>query len=318
MERHCLLCYKPLERGEADSHPRCTRKMFGTALAPILPYDERQLEKLAEGMIRRQVTVSGVEPKICLNLEKDGRGSKFQRFSIADLRGGYILKPPAGSFSRLPLIEDLTMHMAESVRIDTVPHCLIRMQSGSLAYLTRRIDRSKSGKVHMEDMCQITGRLTGDKYNGSYEQIALAIDRHSANPGLDVIKFFEMVVFCFLCGNADMHLKNFSLVDSPERGGISLAPAYGMVSTALVDPQNNDELALTLNGKKKGITQDDFRQAFDSLSVNEKVRERMFRKFQEAVPLWERLIDSSFLDNAMQNTYKELIRKKSYQLRLFS
>ncbi len=120
----------------------------------------------------------------------------------------------------------------------------------------------------MEDVCQITERLTEEKYNGSYEQIAKAIRRHSVNPGLDVINFFEMVLFCFLTGNVDMHLKNFSLVDTAEKGGITLAPAYDMVATALVTPNDKVDLALTLNGKNKRITLNDFNRHNHPLSTS--------------------------------------------------
>ncbi len=316
MEQHCLFCYKPLEHIEGDYHPRCSKKMFGTATPPILPYSESELDKLALEVIRSQITITGVQPKLSLHLAKDGHSRNPKRFTIVGLWGGYILKPPSDIYPQLPEIEDLTMHMAEAVRINTVPHCLIRMQSGTLAYLTRRIDRSQTGKVHMEDMCQITERLTEEKYNGSYEQIAKAILRYSVNPGLDVINFFEMVLFSFLTGNADMHLKNFSMIDIPEKGGICLAPAYDMVATALVTPNDKEDLALTLNGKKKKITLNYFKKAFATLSVNEKVQGRMFKRFRNVIPVWERLIESSFLDNKMQSAYKQLILERFRQINL--
>ncbi|MEI6846899.1 MAG: HipA domain-containing protein [Chlorobiaceae bacterium] len=292
--------------------------MFGTAIPPLLPYNESQLEKLAVEVIRSQITITGVQPKLSLHLAQGRHSGNPQRFTIVGLWGGYILKPPSEIYPQLSEIEDLTMHMAEVVQIDTVPHCLIRMQSRNLAYLTRRIDRSKNGKVHMEDMCQITERLTEEKYNGSYEQIAKAVRRYSANPGLDVIKLFEMVLFCFLTGNADMHLKNFSLIDIPEKGGITLAPAYDMVATALVNPKDKEDLALTLNGKKKRITLNDFKKAFSSLSVDEKVQDRMFKKFRHAIPVWNTLLENSFLDHKMQSAYKQLILEKFRQLNLMN
>ncbi|MEI7787131.1 MAG: HipA domain-containing protein [Chlorobiaceae bacterium] len=316
MKQHCLFCYKPLEHIEGDYHPRCSKKIFGTAIPPVLPYNESQLDELALDVIRSQITITGVQPKLSLHLVQDGHSRNPQRFTIVGLWGGYILKPPSEIYPQLPEIEDLTMHMAEAVRINTVPHCLIRMQSGNLAYLTRRIDRSKTGKVHMEDMCQITERLTEEKYNGSYEQIAKAIRRHSANPGLDVIEFFEMVLFSFLTGNADMHLKNFSMIDIPEKGGINLAPAYDMVATALVTPNDKEDLALTLNGKKKRITLNYFKKAFGTSAVDEKVQDRMFKRFRNVIPEWNRLIENSFLDNKMQSAYKQLILEKFRQINL--
>jgi serine/threonine-protein kinase HipA len=315
MQRRCLYCYQPLIHGEGDYHPRCSKLMFGTATPPILPYDETQLSELALQVIRSQVTITGVQPKLSLHLEKPEDKQAPQRFTIVGLWGGYILKPPTEHYPQLPEIEDLTMHLAGALKINTVPHCLIRMRSGTFAYLTRRIDRSKTGKLHMEDMCQITGRLTEDKYHGSYEQIAKAIRHYSVNPGLDVINFFEMVLFCFLTGNADMHLKNFSLLDFPERG-YSLSPAYDMVATALVNPADTEELALTLNGKKKRINIQDFHKALTTLAVDEKVQTRMFEKFKKAIPVWNSLIENSFLDTKMQAAYKQLILDKFCQLKL--
>ena len=318
MEQRCLYCYEPLDSGEGDFHPKCSRKMFGTAVPPLLPYDESQLDELALEVIRSHTVITGVQPKLSLHLESAGKPRDPQRFTIVGLWGGYILKPPSSRFPQLPEIEDLTMHMASALRIATVPHCLIRMQSGNLAYLTRRIDRTKKGKLHMEDMCQITGRLTENKYDGSYEQIGKAILRFSANPRLDVINFFEVVLFCLLTGNADMHLKNFSLIDIPEKEGMNLAPAYDLLSTALVMPSDDEDLALTLNGKKKRITFRDFTTALKTLSIDEVVQDRMFAKFRKARPVLESLIDRSFLDKERQERYKELITKKYQQIRLDS
>ena len=314
MERRCLYCYEPLEPGEGDYHSKCSRKMFGSVTPPELPWNENQLDDLALEVVRSHQTVTGVQPKLSLHVEKAGRNSN-SRFTVVGLWGEYILKPPSPRYSQLPEIEDLTMHMAEVVRIDTVPHCLIRMQSGNLAYLTRRIDRTKSGKLHMEDMCQITERLTEYKYQGSYEQIGKAIRRYSVNPGLDVINFFEMVLFSFLTGNADMHLKNFSLLDVTGRG-YTLAPAYDMLATALVNPADTEELALSLDGRKKKIRIKNFRNAFSTLSVDAKVQERMLTKFRSAIPAWEALIDNSFLDRQMQAAYRQLIVDKCRQLDL--
>src|SRR5690606_38986653 len=142
---------------------------------------------------------------------------------------GYILKPPTPHYQQLPEVEDLTMHLAALAKIKTVPHSLIRLQSGKLAYITKRIDRTKKGKLHMEDMCQLTERLTEHKYQGSYEQIAKAILKYSALPGLDLVNFFELVVFSFLTCNADMHLKNFSLIQQPGMGMV-FSPAYDLVA----------------------------------------------------------------------------------------
>lgn len=150
----------------------------------------------------------------------------------------------------MPEVEDLTMHLAELAKVNVVPHSLIRFADGKLAYITKRIDRTAKGeKLPMEDMCQLSERLTEYKYKGSYEKIAKIIMQYSSVPKLDVINFWEQVVFSWLTGNADMHLKNFSLY-SQRKGYYSLTPGYDMISTALLMPEDTEELALTLNGKR--------------------------------------------------------------------
>ena len=167
----------------------------------------------------------------------------------------------------MPEVEDLTMHLAELAKVNVVPHSLIRFADGELAYITKRIDRTAKGeKLPMEDMCQLSERLTEYKYKGSYEKIAKIIMQYSSVPKLDVINFWEQVVFSWLTGNADMHLKNFSLY-SQRKGYYSLTPGYDMISTALLMPEDTEELALTLYGKRRKIKRSDFEVAMNSCSL---------------------------------------------------
>lgn len=207
----CLYCYGELTVGEKDFHKRCSQKIFGTSCPPELPYTRENLTDLARQVIRSQTTLTGVQAKLSLDILKGGR-NEVDRFTIVGLWGRYILKPPTERFAHLPELEDLTMHLAELARIRVVPHSLIRFADGELCYITRRIDRTSQGeKLPMEDMCQLTGRLTEHKYKGSYEQIDKTIRRFSATPLLDQVNFWDQVVFSWITGNADMHLKNFSL-----------------------------------------------------------------------------------------------------------
>jgi len=306
---NCLYCYKPLAKDEQDFHASCSKKMFGQTVPPVLPYNEDELEKLAEEVLKSQTTVTGVQAKLSLHLASGNRRNSPGRFTIVGLWGGYILKPPPPNYPQLPEVEDLTMHLADLAKINVVPHSLIRMHSGNLAYITRRIDRVKKGKLHMEDMCQLTERLTEEKYNGSYEQIGKAILKYSSNPGLDVVNFSELVLFSFLTGNADMHLKNFSLIHQPELG-IVLAPAYDLLATVLVNPSDDEDLALTLNGKKKKIKRNDFKTAFTTLQLDEKQQENIFKKMLNSKAKWMNLIDDSFLTNDFRERYKEVIEER--------
>ncbi len=309
----CLYCYKTLKEGQEDYHPACARKMFGTTKAPILPYSRKEVAGLAAKVIRSSSTVTGVQAKLSLDIEKTAHGAP-RRFTIVGLWGAYILKPQTEQFRSLPELEDLTMHLAQIAGIATVPHSLIRFSNGELSYITKRIDRGGDGeKFAMEDMCQLTERLTEYKYKGSYEQIAKTIVRYSSTPKLDVVNFWEQVIFSWITGNADMHLKNFSIY-SRELSVYQLAPAYDMLSTYLVMPEDIEELALTLNGKKRKLNRDDFRSAVCASGLDEKMSNKLLNKFTRFAPKWMEMIDISFLPKDMKEAYKELIIDKLEKL----
>ena len=305
----CLYCYKELNEGEKDFHKTCSKKMFGTPSVPVLPYTRDKLTDLAKQVIRSQTTLTGVQAKLSLDINKGGR-NETDRFTIVGLWGRYILKPQTDRFAHLPELEDLTMHLAELAKMQVVPHSLIRFADGELCYITRRIDRTSTGdKLPMEDMCQLTERLTEHKYKGSYEQIAKAIQRFSAVPKLDMVNYWEQVVFSWITGNADMHLKNFSLY-SKEQGKYMLTPAYDMLSTALVMPEDTEELALTLNGKKRKIKKADFVVSMQASGLEEKVINNIFAKFTKVKDKWFEFIDRSFLSNEMKETFKTIVAEK--------
>lgn len=309
----CLYCYKELKDNERDFHKRCSRKMFGENIPPELIYTRDNLTELAKEVIRSQTTLTGVQAKLSLDISRGNEGAP-KRFTIVGLWGRYILKPQTDIYPHLPELEDLTMHLAEAAGIETVPHSLIRFADGELCYITRRIDRGERGeKLAMEDMCQITERLTEHKYKGSYEQIAKAIDRYSSSPFLDIIKYWETVVFSWITGNADMHLKNFSLYSKRDRK-YQLSPAYDLISTALVMPEDTEELALTLNGKKRKLKTSDFVGAMRKSGLDDKVIANIFRKFQRLRDKWFNLIDISFLPSEMKEAYKKIIIERVMML----
>ena len=310
----CLYCYKELAAGEKDFHKACSKKMFGTPVAPELPYTRENLTDLARQVIRSQTTLTGVQAKLSLDINK-GRKNETDRFTIVGLWGRYILKPQTERFPYLPEVEDLTMHLAELAKIRTVPHCLVRFADGELCYITRRVDRTSKGeKLPMEDMCQLAERLTEHKYKGSYEQIAKVIQKHSSAPKLDLVNYWELVVFSWITGNADMHLKNFSLY-SRQSGIYTLSPAYDMLSTALVMPEDTEELALTLNGRKRKIKKSDFEVAMQASGLDKKVVDNVFNKFLKAQDKWFEFINSSFLPDDMQERYRVIIADKLAMLR---
>jgi serine/threonine-protein kinase HipA len=310
---NCLYCYQPLAKNEQDFHASCSKKLFGQPTPPVLPYSEEDLEPLAQEVIQSQTAVTGVQAKLSLHIADTTKKDEERRFTIVGLWGGYILKPPTALYPQLPEVEDVTMHLAQLAKIKTAPHSLIRLQSGNLAYITKRIDRTKKGKLAMEDMCQLTERLTEDKYHGSYEQIGKAIQKYSITPGLDVVNFLELVLFSFLTGNADMHLKNFSLLEQPGLG-MTLSPAYDLVNTALVNPADDEEMALPLNGRKKKLKKQDFIAAMNTLKVDEKQQANIFNKLAKALPKWQEQIDRSFMSQAFKAQYKTILIERMKRL----
>ena len=308
----CLYCYQELGEGETDFHPQCGKKIFGSKTVPLLPYTKADIKQLAEQVIRSQTTLTGVQAKLSLDISSSP--NQPQRFTIVGLWGRYILKPQTEQFKYMPEVEDLTMHLAELAKVNVVPHSLIRFADGELGYITRRIDRRPDGgKIAMEDMCQLTERLTEYKYKGSYEQIAKAIKKYSAVPQLDLVNFWELVIFSWITGNSDMHLKNFSLYNVGL--GYCLTPAYDLLSTVLVMPEDTEELALTLNGKKRKICRKDFESSIVASGVSGKVIENIAKKFRRSVIKWMDLIDNSFLADDLKKQYKRLILKRLLLLR---
>lgn len=307
----CLYCYRPLNAGEVDFHPVCAKKFFGTKEVPSLDYTLKEIDSLASQVIEEQTSLTGVQPKLSLHLNKH-EGS--QRLTIVGLWGGFIMKPQTEAYPQLPEVEDLTMHLAEVAKIDVVPHTLMRMADNSLCYVTRRIDRTSKGeKIAMEDFCQLTERQTEYKYKSSYEAIGKTILRYSSVPKMDLTNFMEVLLFSWIVGNNDMHLKNFSLYE-PKEGKPRLTPAYDMLNAAIVNPRDKEELALTLNGKKSKIKADDFIKVAATLGLPENVMPNLFAKYKAIEEKFITCIMDSFLGDELKDAYIKMISSRINKL----
>jgi len=307
MSARCLYCYKELSESEKDFHGSCSRKFFGSAIAPVLPYTKSEIKELAKQVIASHTTIAGVQPKLSLNIRK--KTNEDSRLTIVGLWGDYILKPQTEKFPFLPENEDLTMHLAEIAKIKTVPHSLIKFADGELCYITKRIDRLKNGeKIAMEDMCQITERLSEDKYKSSYEQIAKMINLYSSTAGFDIVNFAEIVLFSWLTGNADMHLKNFSLYMPKDE--YLMSPCYDLLNSTLALPSDKEELALNLNGKKRKLKKSDFEIAFTNFGMNPKSIENLFNKMKSIKTDLFDFIALSFLPAKVQKNYFEILKER--------
>jgi serine/threonine-protein kinase HipA len=313
MSNKCLYCYQLID-GEGDFHAKCCTEFFGTTTPPLIPYSIDQMDSLAKNVVERSISVPGVQPKLSMSLVKETRENSDTRLTVVGALGGqYILKPPSIKYLEMPENEHVTMRMAEAFGIRVVPSSLIRLASGELSYITKRIDRTPSGgKMHMIDMFQITEAF--DKYISSMEKVGKALHAYSNNTLLDKLFFFELSMFCFLVGNSDMHLKNFSMIES--RLGWVLAPAYDLLNVTIVNPDDSEELALTLDGKKKKLKKEHFEKLAKGLGLNDKQIQRVFKRMISNRHKAMELIDQSFLSSEQKMEYKKVVHNRYAQLNL--
>jgi serine/threonine-protein kinase HipA len=312
--KNCQICLEPLGGGVMQYHEACCRKLFGTPHPPRLPYTWEQLNKLAEKIVRQHVTVPGVQPKLSLHLER-GEPAQDSRFTLVGLEGGYILKPPVTRFPQMPELEHLTMRIAKCFGISTAECGLIPLEDKRLAFITKRMDRNGETKLHMEDMCQLTDRMTEQKYRGSLEQIGKVILRHCSNPLFDALRLFEVTLFCFLTGNSDMHLKNFSLLYRLG-GEIALSPAYDLLPTVLLLPEDTEETALTLNGRKSRLTREDFMRFAASMKLTNKQVENVYERFSRNLASALQAITKGFCNPDMKDHFKTLLQARASRIAL--
>ena len=310
----CLYCYNKLEGGETDFHPACGKKFFGSQFPPLVDLDMKRIKELAVEALGKSISVPGVQPKLSLDFSRrDGlpkkEKGKENRLTIVGLWGRFILKPPFEDYPEMPELEDLTMHMSELLNIKAAEHSLIKLKSGELAYISKRFDRTKDRKLHVEDMAQLTGTLTENKYRGSMERIGKVVMKYSSYPGIDAIRFFELTLFSFITGNSDMHLKNFSLIRN-EEDEILLSPSYDLLSTKLLIPKDKEDLALPLNGKKNNFRKKDFDLFASQLGINETAIKKIYAKFWDSFSELNILINKSFLSSEMKEKYIALLAER--------
>lgn len=312
MNHKCLYCYKDL-KDEVDYHERCSLEFFGTKIPPIMEYSLKDMNKLAKNVVERSVAIPGVQPKLSLTLVNQSLEERnAPRLTVVGALGGnYIFKPPSEHYHSMPENEHVTMRIAENFGIPVVTSSLIRLASGELSYITKRIDRTNEGeKIHMLDMFQILEAF--DKYKSSMEKVGKAIGEYSVNTQLDKIYYFELALFSFVSGNSDMHLKNFSMILSPY--GWILSPAYDLLNVTLANPADNEELALSLGAKKRKITRLQFDELASRLELTTKQRDRAYNRLQKNRDIAIDWIDKSFLPNDAKEGYLAVIDSRYKQL----
>lgn len=320
---NCLYCGKIIDSSDITAtsgwHERCAWTFFGSKQVPELEWNPEVIDSLTSQAINQGVTVTGVQKKLSLHLTKQP-GNHLPKFTIVDYLAGFILKPQSTSYSQLPEIEDLGMRLARLCGIKTVPHGLLELgEQKEMAFITKRIDRiykpKRTEKIAMEDFCQLAGRMTEHKYNSSYEKCGKLITQYSSTPGLDLSEFMLRLIFSFVIGNSDMHLKNWSLIENASGSRqFQLSPAYDLLPVQLVHPKDEDDTALALNGKRRNIRRKDFFSLGETIGLNEKVTQNMLNQVIEKQTAMEETIHESLLSDELKESFIQFVKDRIIRL----
>ncbi|MEI7957707.1 MAG: HipA domain-containing protein [Verrucomicrobiota bacterium] len=306
----CLITYEPME-GDGDYSPRGL-KLLDRNLTSLSSLGYTAAEQRHESLERAgKMSIQGVQLKLSAVLKV-----KAGAFEVVDRNGRFILKPPSLDYPELPENEDLTMHLAAAIGIEVPMHGLVKARDGSLTYFIKRFDREGRARVPLEDFAQLSGASRETKYESSMEKAAAVVDRFCTFPAIERVKLFERTLFCFLTGNEDMHLKNFSLIT--RRGRIDLAPAYDLLNSTIALTNPKEEMALPIRGKRSRLTRNDLFKYFASerLNINERVLDEMIERFQAAFRIWDELLAASFLSPEKKTAYAALLAERKERLKM--
>lgn len=307
--KYCPITYQPIEDSQSYSAAglkKLTRPLTHLEILPFTAKEQRREASLRAG----KMSLQGVQFKLSAVLHI-AKGS----FKLVDHGGTYILKPQSEIYEELPENEAITMTLAERSGIEVPIHGLVYSKDSRFTYFIRRYDRiGHKEKVPVEDFAQLSGQTRETKYRGSMEGIAKIIEKFCTFPVIEFAKLFERVLFNYLTGNEDMHLKNFSLISRNQK--VELAPAYDFLNTTLAVPTTTEELALPLNGKKSNLTRKDFIDYFGNqyLALTPGLIEKILGRFAKALPQWAELIAICFLSEKNKQAYLHLLKQRTRKL----
>lgn len=299
----CPITYEPC--GEQRYSQRGLA-MLSSQLKDLKDFPYSQVEQRIQAKNRAtKMSVAGVQTKVSAVLS-----IKNQAFEIVDACGVYIIKPQSADWSYVPENEDLTMKLAETVGIETPVHGLIYSEDNTLSYFIKRYDRVGNRlKIAQEDFTQLSGATRATKYNSSMEKVAKVIEDKCTDPAVEKQKLLKLVLFNYIVGNEDMHLKNFSLIT--KNNVVQLSPAYDLVNTTIVC-KTVEEIALPIKGKKKNLTKKILIDYYGvkKLGLSKTMVDIILNDIIVGMEQWGELIDISFLSDELKNAYFELVEKR--------
>jgi len=306
---YCPINLEPLPTGRSYSEPGL--KSIHSKLKHLEPLEYSYAAQLKE--VRRRsdkMSIQGVQPKLSAVLKL-----KDSCFALVDRGGRFILKPNPLAYEEVPANEALTMRMAAEAGIEVPAHGLLRAKDASWVYFVKRYDRvGRTGKVHVEDFAQLSGATRETKYDSSLEQVVQLLEQFCTFPAIEKPKLAKRLLFCFLTGNEDMHLKNFSVW--MQDGVVSLTPAYDLLNSTLVLENAKEESALPLRGKKRKLNKELWLNYFckERLQLTEEQIDSVVKDLKEALPVWDRLIGQSFLSVERQLGYRTILYERASRL----
>jgi len=297
----CPITYTPC--GE-NRYSKTGLKVLATGLKTLKDLEYTAEEQRKEAFNRAaKMSIQGVQSKLSAILSiKDGK------FILVDKGGRYILKPQHQFYNQLPENEDLTMRLANEIGLEIPIHGLLWSKDNTLTYFIKRFDRKgQNDKVPVEDFAQLAGLSRDTKYDYTMEKIVKLIDQYCTFPAIEKIKLFKLVIFNYLIGNEDSHLKNFSIITDDNQ--IRLSPCYDLVNSTIELKEQDEEIALQLKGKKKHLTRNILVSYFgiEKCELTEKSIEKVLEIISLAIPKWKTLINISFLSKEMKGKYLDLL-----------
>ena len=295
---------------------KCKKALFDNQkISTILDFDKKEFLS-ATVALSEQMSISGVQDKISLKIENE-------KLVPTSTDGTYLLKPiPLMEYGEF--IEDVaknehfTMQLASQVfKLETAKNALIAFSDGELAYMTKRFDRVDGMKIKQEDFSSLAGYTEQShgknyKYDYAYEEIGGLIKQYLPSYKIEVLKFFKLVLFNYLVGNGDAHLKNFSVLQRSTQD-YGLSPAYDLLSSSLHLP-NESRTALeffkayeTKSFEANGFyAYDDFMALAKFLEIPEKMAEKVIKDFLSKEKTTLELLENSFLNDEAKERYKKL------------
>lgn len=294
----CPGCGKP----SSSWHTSCLKRLFGSPKLPDFSviYNNDMVELALKSV--GNLSISGVQAKLSVRI-KGGLVTPSVR------NGTHIIKPCVSQWQDMPQNENLIMSLASVAGIETPPHGLLKNGKDKSFYIVKRFDRTSTGlRIHIEDFSQAGSIPREMKYKKSAEFCGRLIKRVTTFPKIETQKFFRLILFNFLVGNGDAHLKNYSFMYSKNR--IVLTPAYDLISSSILIPCETAS-AITINGKDNKFRLKDFKAFAKNLELPESQLNHFRKNLLKKLPLFFQMIEVADFNRDLKKKLVDLIKKRA-------